>query len=177
MKRYIKASVRITNNELYNMLKYLSIEDEQLADRLINRYCNRYGIERSFSQAEMLNQLPEDAYNELIEILTNPIKLKSAFKKTKKKADRSVSLYCKYEKYGREADGFYDFNVSGKGLEDALKKIVKHVYTPITIEEIEDEHLDANDILTAIDEDNGMGCDWIVYLKNMTDGKVYIDHD
>lgn len=58
---------------------------------------------------------------------------------------------------------------------EALKKIVDNLGLYLSVDEIEEEGYSPEQIIESIQSTNGDGCDYIILLKNITTGEVYID--
>lgn len=87
-----------------------------------------------------------------------------------------VRLHVEYEPYLRyERAGRRKANVTAPTLLEALKKMVDNLGLYLTSEDIEDEGYSPEQIIQSIQSTNGDGCDYIIILKNVTTGEVYID--
>ncbi len=92
--------------------------------------------------------------------------------------DKPVILYVEYYPYERYFDsGQKKARISGPNLLEALKKMVDHMELYINSEVIEEDSDTVEEVLEAINNMNGDGCDYITYLENKTTGDVYINED
>ena len=99
-------------------------------------------------------------------------------KRVIKASESNVKLKVKFEPYTRfGAEPVKTATVSGTDLLDALCKMVDRMGLYLNSEEIRDEGYDAEEVLESIAESNGDGCDYIIYLDNLTTGDRLIEGD
>lgn len=83
-----------------------------------------------------------------------------------KDESEKTTLKVKYESYAHKNTD--EIVVEGNTLVDALSAMCKELNLYLSPEQIEEEHMDAYDILDDISTSNGDGCDYIIYIRNMT---------
>lgn len=89
-----------------------------------------------------------------------------------------VKLHVEFYPYDRyETYGLKKANISAPTLLDALKKMVGNMGLYFEPQDIEDEGYTSEEIIRSIESTNGDGCDFIILLKNITTGEVYIEED
>lgn len=92
------------------------------------------------------------------------------------KNSNQVRLHLEYEPYLRyERAGRRKANVTAPTLLEALKNMVDNLGLYLSVDEIEEEGYSPEQIIESIQSTNGDGCDYIIILKNVTTGEVYID--
>lgn len=62
----------------------------------------------------------------------------------------------------------------GRDLLDALGNMVDTIGLYFDSDDIADEEMTAEDVISRIESENGDGCDMIFELKDLTTGQVYI---
>lgn len=99
-------------------------------------------------------------------------------KSKSKSATNSVKLRVKFEPYQRYSSApIKKATVSGPTLLDALKKMADRMLLYIDSDLIEEENYTADEVISRIASENGDGCDFILLLKNLTTGEIYIEED
>lgn len=89
-----------------------------------------------------------------------------------------VTLYVEYEPYERYTQSpIKKARVSGPTLLEALKKLVDNMRLYIDSEDIEDQDMNDQEVIEAIQRWNGDGCDWIFLLKNLTTNEILIEEE
>ncbi len=83
-------------------------------------------------------------------------------------------VYIPYERY-RSNNSPKSVTITGTDLLNALSKMADRMLLYIDSNEIEEEGYTAEDVLDNIISSNGDGCDYIIFLKNLTTGEVYIE--
>ena len=92
-------------------------------------------------------------------------------------ATQAVNLEVSLETYERYQRGRHvTFRVSGTNLLDALKKMTDEAGLYLTSDEIDEEEMTPEDIINEIETSNGDGCDFIIYIKNLTTGEFLMDY-
>lgn len=91
----------------------------------------------------------------------------------------NVKLQVRYEPYERYGSGLKarTATVSGVDLLDALKKMSDNMLLYFDSDDIEDDGYTAEEVLERIEEENGDGCDFIYYIKNLTTGDTLFESD
>lgn len=93
--------------------------------------------------------------------------------------DENVKLqvmFDPYERYGSN-EKTRTATVSGADLLDALKKMVDRMQLYITSDDIDEEGYSAEDVIERIESENGDGCDYIYYIKDMKTGNILLQGD
>ena len=92
-------------------------------------------------------------------------------------ADEGVKLQVKFDPYERYGSNkpTKTATVSGTDVLDALKKMADRMQLYITSEDIEDEEYTAEDVIDRIESENGDGCDFIYFIKNLTTNEMLLD--
>ena len=83
-------------------------------------------------------------------------------------------VYIPYERY-RSDSSPKSVTITGTDLLNALSKMADRMLLYIDSNEIEEEGYTAEDVLDNIISSNGDGCDYIIFLKNLTTGEIYIE--
>lgn len=97
---------------------------------------------------------------------------------TRSEIDSPVKLHVEFYPYERyEQSGLKKANIGGNTLLDALKTMVDNMGLYIDSNDIEDEQYTPEEVISNIANTNGDGCDFIVLLKDMNTGQVFIDED
>ena len=81
--------------------------------------------------------------------------------------------YWPYERY--ESTRKKKVRVNGKDLLDALKKMTDHMLLYLDRDEIEEEEMTPEDVIKRIEGENGDGCDFIEYIKDLSNNKFLLD--
>lgn len=83
-------------------------------------------------------------------------------------------MYDPYERYGSKP--IRTIRVEGDNLVDALANYVEsgEVLVYLDKDTIEEENMNARQIIQQLKDENGDGCDWIYYMKNLNTGKFLI---
>ena len=181
MKKYIRSSTEVTNEYLNQLFKKLDWDDVDYADRLIDRTIKKYlPVTNIFDQAKYINMLDDDVKSELMSLLESPEAIHEKRMKGRKKHDsrkntsRDTELYVKFEDY---PDGnIKEDTFSGSSRSEALKEMVSSLLLYLDVNTIEDDDLSDEDIIKALEERNGDGCDYIILLKDMKTGEVLMDY-
>ena len=93
-------------------------------------------------------------------------------KKGIKEDIEKVTLEVQFEEYERYGGGnIRKAKVSGANLLEALKKMVDRMRLYLDSDEIEEKDMTAEEVLRRIAGENGDGCDYIFYIKNVTTGE------
>ena len=124
--------------------------------------------------------LDDDVKQELMSLLESPEAIhekrmnnRKAHKSNKNKSG-STKLRVKYEDY---PDGnIKSATFSGSSRSEALKAMVDSLLLYLDVDTIEDDNLSDEDIIKALEERNGDGCDYIILLKDMKTGEVLMDN-
>ena len=106
--------------------------------------------------------------------------MEKAQKAAKRKASTSsksgVTLEVAFEPYERyEKSRTKKAKIKGANLHEALCKMCDKMMLYLDSEQIEDEELTDDEIIDQIEMSNGDGCDYIIYLKDLTNGVVLIN--
>ena len=181
MKKHILASKEVTNAYINQLFKKLDWDDVDYADRLIDKTIKKYiPVDNIFDQAKYINMLDEDVKQELMSLLESPEALHEK-RMNGKKAHRSrvnksesTELYVKFEDY---PDGnIKEATFFGSSRSEALKAMVDSLLLYLDVDTIEDDDLSDEDIINALEAQNGDGCDYIILLKDMKTGEVLMDY-
>lgn len=177
----------ITNEYLNTLFKRIDWDDIDYADKLVDRTISKYlGIDKNriFDQAKYINMLDEDVKDNLLSFLEDPEavhnrRMKGRKKKTVKPSSKqdknTVDLYVKYEDYpdGNVKEDLF----SGSDRLEALKAMVKDLLLYLDVNEIEDNDMSSEDVINAIAERNGDGCDYIIQLKDKSTNETLMEYD
>ena len=88
----------------------------------------------------------------------------------------SVTLqltYYPYERYG--GSGKKTVKISAPTVFDALVKMVDNLRLYFDSDDIEDDEMTEEDIISTIESQNGDGCDYITELKNLNTGEILLE--
>ena len=83
--------------------------------------------------------------------------------------------YYPYERYGKSA--LKRVKVKGDDLLHALTKMVDKMCLYLDSEQIEEAQMTPKDILDELDMTNGDGCDYIMYIKDLSTGEILLQGD
>lgn len=91
-----------------------------------------------------------------------------------------IELRCSFMEYDRYPTGNSPIHTAvfkGEDEVHAFAELADGLNIYLSAEEISEDDMTVEEILDAIERDNGDGCDYIFHLENLTTGKVYIDED
>jgi len=181
MKKYIRSSTEVTNEYLNQLFKKIDWDDVDYADRLIDRTIKKYiPVDNIFDQAKYINMLDEDVKQELMSLLESPEAIHEKRMKSRKQSksrsnkSESTELYVKFEDY---PDGnIKEDKFTGSNRLDALKKMVDSLLLYLDVDTIEEDNLSDEDVIKALELQNGDGCDYIIRLEDKNTGEVLMDY-
>jgi len=179
MKRMIRCSQEVTNNQLNDLFKKIDWDDVDYADRLIDRTIKKeLGVTQVFDQAKYINMLDPDTRYELMNLLSDPKAIHARRIKNRKKSSKTSSTKCildvVYEDY---PDGnIVEDEFEGSSRLDALKHMVDNMLIYVDRAQIEDDAMTAEDIIQSLEERNGDGCDFIIKLTDASTHEVLMDY-
>lgn len=89
-----------------------------------------------------------------------------------------VTLEVMYDPYMRyETKPTRHFKVKGNDLLEALKKMCDKMSLYITSDDIEEEVMTPEEVIDRIYEENGDGCDFVMFIKNLTTGEMLLEEN
>ena len=89
-----------------------------------------------------------------------------------------VTLEVEFEPYDRYTNhGVKKIRVKGSDLYQALCKMCDKMCLYLDSEQIEEEEMSTDNIIESIESSNGDGCDYIFYIKNISNGKMLLQGD
>ena len=185
MKRWIKtttevkAAITFDDNELYEKyFKDMDSNTEQKVYRFIEKILDSEDAPYGFSVAKSLNALSEESKQAVVDVLNDPSILNKNKLKKKKAAGQPIQLEVMLDPYSRyERTATRKFKVKGTDLVDALKKICDKALLYLEPEQIDEEGMTPNEIIDEIYSSNGDGCDFIMYIKNLTTGEMLLQEN
>ena len=173
----------ITNEYLNILFKRIDWNDIDYGDRLIDRIIKKeLGVDRILDQAKYINMLDDNVKEDLMSLLENPDELhkrrmkgkKNSASKTKKSTSKGCELHVRFEDY---PDGdVKEATFKGSDRLDALKQLVDDLLLYIDTDQIESDNMSADDVISAISERNGDGCDYIIKLVDKSNNEVLMDY-
>lgn len=187
MKRYIHASKAndITNEYLRELFNKIDWDDIDWADRFIDKVLKKeLGVDHPFDQAEYINMLNPEVRDELMSFLADPKAVHNQRMKNKRSARKKAK-----EGQTTELEVFYDayrgyttlpnrkIKVKGSSLLDALRKMCDKLTLYLTSEDIDLDDMTPSEIIDRIESENGDGCDFIMYIKNLTTNELLLEAD
>lgn len=87
-------------------------------------------------------------------------------------------LEVEFEPYTRFGSrGIKKLRVKGSDLYQALCNMCDKMVLYLDSEQIEEDEMTPDDIIKSINLSNGDGCDYIFYIKNMSNGKMLLQGD
>lgn len=173
----------ITNDYLNILFKRIDWDDIDYGDRLIDRVIKKeLGVDRIFDQAKYINMLDDNVKEDLMSLLENPDELhkrrmkgkKKSASRAKKSTSEGCELHVRFEDY---PDGdVKEATFKGTDRLDALKQLVDDLLLYIDTDQIESDEMSADDVINAISERNGDGCDYIIKLVDKSNNEVLMDY-